>query len=172
MQIEVKILSASVMANVASVKMCSVSTDQAILDEIRKIRGMRRKFSLRMATNPEPVVIAIHDGEIVSVNAGKKLTFVLHIPKNKPLIYKIVKYMDEPMQFRFFSDTEKTLKQLLSEISAKTGRSEEDILFEATTFTKGNDVIEGKRNIFDLSERHKTVVVSKLEKFLREGTGG
>jgi mRNA-degrading endonuclease HigB of HigAB toxin-antitoxin module len=68
------------------------------------------------------------------------------------------------MHLRFFSDTERSLKQLLNEISNKTGKTEEDILYEVTTFQKGNDVIEGKRNIFDLSERHKSVVVDKLKK--------
>jgi hypothetical protein len=171
MQIKVKISSVSVMSDIASIKMSSDIVEPITMDEIRKIKGVPHRFYLYIYENSQDNKIALHDAEIKSINIRKNLSFVLHIEKNKPLIYKIIKYMDSPMHLRFFSDTERSLAQMLNEISNKTGKIEEDILYEVTTFQKGSDVIEGKRNIFDLSERHKSVVVDKLKKILADGRG-
>lgn len=154
------------MSDIASIKMSSDIVEPITIDEIRKIKGVPHRFYLYIYENSQDDKIALHDAEIKSINIRKNLSFILHIEKTKPLIYKIIKHMDSPMHLRFFSDTERSLKHLLNEISSKTGKTEEDILYEVTTFHKGNDVIEGKRSIFDLSERHKSVVVDKLKKIL------
>jgi hypothetical protein len=160
------------MNDIASIKISSDMVEPIVIDEVRKIKGVPHRFYLYVCENPENDKITLHDAEIKSINIRKNLSFILHIEKNKPLIYKIIKYMDSPMHLRFFSDTERSLKQMLNEISNKTGKTEEDILYEITTFQKGSDVIEGKRNIFDLSERHKSVVADKLKKILADGRGG
>jgi hypothetical protein len=154
------------MSDIASIKMSSDIVEPIAIDEIRKIKSVPHKFCLYIYENSQDEKITLRDAEVKSINIRKNLSFVLHIEKNKPLIYKIIKHMDSPMHLRFFSDTERSLKRLLNEISREIGKTEEDILYEVTTFQKGSGVIEGKRNIFDLSERHKSVVADKLKKIL------
>jgi hypothetical protein len=82
------------MNDIASIKISSDMVEPIVIDEVRKIKGVPHRFYLYVCENPENDKITLHDAEIKSINIRKNLSFVLHIEKNKPLIYKIIKHMD------------------------------------------------------------------------------
>lgn len=138
-----------------------------VLDEIKKIKGKDIKFIIQNERQSEKPERIFFTGRIKSINLRNKINFVIHTNKDKVVIIRTIRLMDEPLLLIFKTEKEQRLSELLHSVSEATQKPESELLYSLTTFiTKNGTVVEGKKTIYELSERHKEILIDKLTKML------
>lgn len=141
--------------------------NQEVLEELERLKNKQTVFTLipqRKDEDGKPVKIYF-TGKVKSINIRNKINFVIHTEKDKIVIIRTIKIMDEPITIAFKSDREKLLTELLQKAGEVTSKSIPEIIRELTSFTtKDGRFIEGKTNIYALSEKQKEVLTDKLLK--------
>ncbi len=144
----------------------NAQNDNAIEEELKKIKKKSIRFSIDNIEKHENILY--FTGKLHSINIRKGLNFVIHTTRDTNIIYKLIKYIDAPLKLKFTSEKEEHIIKLLNEIHNKTGKEITDIIYENTCFkTKDGKTIEGKKNIFELTEKRKDVLLGKLQNQLK-----
>jgi len=105
-------------------------------------------------------------GTVVSINIRNGISLLLKLPKAEYVVRGLWRLsMVETIRLTVEGEIERRLTNLLKNVSAETGNTEDELLYELSTFTnKEKLVIEGKRVIAELSPKAQEVVLRKLEK--------
>lgn len=100
----------------------------------------------------------------------KRVRVLLHAPKNKYTIDKLFTIIDfDRVVLKIKTVKEKKIERLLNMVSEIRKASPEEILYQLTTFkNKDGKVIEGKRSVDEISRSCGDVVLSKLNKIIRQ----
>jgi len=152
--------------HVFSIRFVTVS-NQASLEELKSIKNKQMEFTifLRGKDKEEENDRISFIGKLKSINLRNKINFVVHTQKDKDLIIRIIKIMENPVTIAFKSDKEKLLMELLQKAKETTSRNIPDIIYELTSFTtKDGKFIKGKTNIYALSDKQKEILTNKLFK--------
>jgi len=167
MILHAKITGLSVSKHCMSIKLSSDRTEQFYVESLKGIKGIQQKYIIEYNENGKSKKIYFN-GKIQSINIRKGIFFVIHVEREKWTIVNIAMAVDEDVICKFFNRKEMILYDLLQNVSQLLNMSIEDVLYKFTTYEKEGRVYEGKRNIFELSDRHKDVVISKLSKIIRD----
>jgi len=172
--INVSVLSFSVLKNVISIRMTSSSNNSETIQEIKQLKGCLQKYIIedspaRNGGSPDKDTKQIElSAKIQSLNIRSTLNFVLHTEKQDFHIHKILNIMGRKLTMKFMSQKEKKLQELLNKVAEVLNMPEKEVLYKFTTFksNKNGKTVKGKKSIYELSEKHKTVVIDKLKKML------
>ena len=172
--INVSILSFSVLKHVISIRLTSSSNNSETIQEIKQLKGCLQKYIIedipaRKGVSPDKDKKQIElSAKIQSMNIRSTLNFVLHTDKQDFHIREILDMMDRKLTMKFMSQKEKKLQELLNKVAEIVNMPVEEVLYKFTTFKsrKHGKTVKGKRNIYELSEKHKTVVIDKLKRML------
>jgi len=150
-----------------SVRLSSDHTEQYYVEILKDIKGVRQRYTIEYNENGKTKKIYFN-GKIQSINIRKGLSFVIHAERQKWTIVNIASIVDENVVCKFFSRKEMILYDLLKNVSQLLNIPTEDVLYRFTTYEKNGRVYQGKNNMFELSDKHKDVVISKLLRVLEE----
>ncbi len=172
----VKIKSFCVLKNAISISVSIDDNRAEVVDELKKMQSEDRKYSINSFTakdnNKEKTGLYI-DARLKSLSLSGLISFTLHTAVRKFVIFKLLamKGCEGDTVIKFISPTESLLQQLTEKAAKRFNISPEEALIRATTFKsreKLYEMVPGKRNIFELSDRHKQVAVDKLQKMLKK----
>lgn len=174
MMINVSILSFSVLKNVISIRLTSSSNNAETIQEIKQLKGCPQEYIIediptRNGGSSGKYTKQIEfSAKIQSLNIRSTLNFVIHTEKQDFHIHKILDMMDRKLNMKFMSLKEKKLQELLNKVAEVLNLPEKEVLYKFTTFKskKNGKTVIGKRSIYELSEKHKTVVIDKLKRML------
>lgn len=110
-------------------------------------------------------------GTVGSINIRSEVSLLLKLPKEEHVARALWRLLGatETVSLDDEGQTERKLSALLKSVSARTGKTEEEILYEISTFTnKENRIVEGKHSITELSPKAREVVLRKLERSWRD----
>ncbi len=159
-----------------SISISTLDCRDEVLEELKKIKGEPQKFIME-ATYPKWNGEKPNAGrldlkaKIQSISVTEPLSFSLHTGITKFLILRIyeIRESGENIELKFFSMKERRILHLMDRVAEKMKISPEEALFKATSFrNKNGKVIEGKKNIYELSESHKSVAADRLATMLGE----
>lgn len=171
MIVRVDIVQLVVAEYVFSLKMVT-GMNAEILDELKKIKGKDIKFIIQNEKYNEKPERIFFTGRVKSINLRNKINFVIHTNKDKVVIIKTIKLMDESLLLIFKSEKEQKLSELLHSVSESLQKPEPELLYELTTFKcRDGTIIEGKKSIYELSEKHREVLLNKLTKMIEKQAG-
>ena len=174
MMINVSILSFSVLKNVISIRLTSSSNNSETIQEIKQLKGCLQKYIIEglparngSSSNKDTKKLDL-SAKIQSLNIRSTLNFVLHTEKQNFQINEILDMMNRKLIIKFMSRKEKKLQELLNKVAEVLNLPETEVLYKFTTFKskKNGKTVIGKRSIYELSEKHKTVVIDKLRRML------
>lgn len=172
----VKIKSFCVLKDAISISISTDNNRAEVVDELKKMQSEDRKYSIESFTakdnNKEKTGLYI-DARLKSLSLSGVISFTLHTAVKKFIIFKLLamKGCEGDTVIKFISPTESLLQQLMEKAAARFNVSPEEALIKATTFKSRENLSEtvpGKRNIYELSDRHKQVAVDKLQKMLKK----
>lgn len=175
----VKIRSFCVLKDMISISVSTDDTRNEVIDELKKMQAGDRKFSIESyisKTNTNEKKGLYIDARVKSLSLSGTISFTLHAPIQRFVVFKLldIKACEGGTVLKFMSHTESLLQQLTEEAAKKFDISPEEALRRVTTFPgkrKPDEMVPGKRSIFELSERHKQVAVDKLKKMLKGPQG-
>lgn len=141
-----------------------------LLSTWRKQNAIARIKISRKEDSHEFVFVNVR---VRSINFQEKMRFVLHAEKDSALVKKLIDLMGDVI-IKIISASsshrkslDNKLDGLLQKVSERTGEEKSQLLKKLTTFkTSDGRIVEGKENLQDLSEKHKQVVINKLERML------
>ncbi len=159
-----------------SISMSTQDFRDEVLEELKKIKGEPQKFIVeaqfskwnRERADTERLDLK---AKIQSISVTEPLSFSLHTGITKYLLLRIyeIRESGENIELKFFSMKERRIMNLMDRVADKMKITPEEALYKATSFKNRNGkVVEGKRNIFDLSESHKSVAADRLAAMLGE----
>lgn len=156
----------------------SLSADdkrQEVVEEIKKIKGQICKFYLEYIVQNEEMKdqtgkksLEIR-GKVQSLSLTDTINFTIHTDIATFVVYTLMEVgkNGKNLSLKFSSLKEKKLLDLMDMVAKEKGIKPEEALKMATTFRgDGNEVVEGKTSIYDLSEKFKTVAIDKLKRML------
>jgi hypothetical protein len=109
-------------------------------------------------------------GVIGSINIRNGVNILLKLPREEYVVKKLW-YLSvmETITLNIEGEAERHLAGLIKNVAAQEGKTEEELLYELSTFTnKENRVIEGKRSIRELSPKAQEVIIKKLNRLKAE----
>lgn len=149
------------------VRINETTDNSQLLSDIKELKeGKPRKYTL--ANQEAPGAGIYFTGQIKSMNIVKGLAIVLHTQAIPVLVVKAMDLIGLPASIQFLTDHEQELIDLVNAAARKEGISHEEIVYRLTTFAIDGRTIEGKKSIFEISEKQQKVVLSKLHKILSE----
>ena len=159
-----------------SISMSTLDCRDEVLEELKKIKGEPQKFIMEAAypkwNGQKPNTGRLElKAKIQSISVTEPLSFSLHSGITKFLILRLyeIRELGENIELKFFSMKERRIVHLMDRVADKMKITPEDALYRATSFrNKDGKAVEGKRNIFDLSESQKSVAADKLAAMLDE----
>ncbi len=109
-------------------------------------------------------------GEINSILIKNTIGFLIHTAKYEYISRKLFNLVDNDTVNIFISnDLEDKIIYFLDVVCKETGESRSDLLYRITLFKKKSDqVVPGRKSIFDLSDSHKKVLLDKLSKIIKQ----
>lgn len=157
-----------------SISMSTMDFRDEVLEELKKIKGETQKFIMETTYtkwNGEKPNAGRLDlkAKIQSISVTEPLSFSLHTGITKFLLLRIydIRGSGENIELKFFSMKERRILHLMDRVAEKMKMTPEDVLYKATSFrNKNGKAVDGKRNIFDLSESHKSVAADRLAAML------
>lgn len=106
-------------------------------------------------------------GTIGAINISKNgVSILLKLPKEGYVAKRLwFLGMMETIDLTIEGEMERRLSSLIKSVAAETGKKEEELLYELSTFTnKENRTVEGKRSVGELSPKAQEVIIHKLNK--------
>jgi hypothetical protein len=157
-----------------SISMSTLDHRDEVLEELKKIKGESQKFVMESSyskwNGQKPNAGRLDlKAKIQSISVTEPLSFSLHTGITKFLLLRIYEIREsaENIELKFFSMKERRILHLLDRVAERMKISPEEALYKVTSFrNKSGKAVEGKRNIFDLSESHKSVAADKLAAML------
>jgi hypothetical protein len=154
----VKIISFSVLHNAISVRLLCENPESLV----NEARDEKRRVGLDDLS---------FEARIRSISIQREgANVLLRIKKNRFFVGRLFDLMGrEVLELSISPSFDGKISYLLSKVSKKLGKSEEEILLRLTTFQdrEGKEIM-GKRSVENLSEAQKGVVLRKLDAILRE----
>lgn len=156
MRLNLTLLSFTVHADYISVKAVVNNPGNDTVNLLKEIKGKKKKIQLENVG-----VIA----SIESINVNKRISVIIHTEKERYAAICLYELSEQKKAFNLYikSDTEIKLQYLLKQVSAKTGRPQEDILEQVSAFPgKDGAPVMGRRSIFELTVPWQKTVENKL----------
>ena len=171
----VKIRSFCVLKDTISISVSTDDTQNEVIDELKKMQTRHGKYwiesSITKSKGNDKKGLYI-DARVKSLSLSGTVSFTLHTAIQRFVIFRLldIKASEGGTVIKFISHTESLLQQFMEEASRKFDISPEEALRRVTTFPgkrRPDEMVPGKRSIYELSERHKQVAVDKLRKMLK-----
>lgn len=163
MKLKAKIMSFSVFQDTISIRLTSSNSDNNVIQELKDQKGKTQNIKIGDLDL---------NAEIKSIRIRNNIHILIHSPKNKYLINRLFEFMDSnSLTVTIDSEQEKRLLHLLKLASNNSDKTEEELLYQLTTF-KGKDgkFVDGKRSIYDISKKSQEVVIDKLQRMIEKGS--
>jgi len=142
---------------------------------IRELKDIKHKFTISPLDKDSKKIYI--KGRVRSLSVRTEFHFVIHIDKDELnekqlrwLVSDIAAMVDQNIYLLFYTLKEKKLMDYIESVSALTGLDKEQVLIRVSSFRKKDGTeVEGKKSIFDLSDKQINVVISKLETAMKTG---
>jgi len=170
----VKIKSFCVLKDAISINISIEDNRREVVEELKMMQLKDWRYSIESSSfkdnNKEKTGLYI-DARLKSLSLSGTVSFTLHTEVRRFVIFRLlaVKGSAGDTVIKFISPTESLLQQLTEEAAKRFDISPEEALRRVTTYPgrkKPDEMVPGKRSIFELSERHKQVAVDKLQRML------
>ena len=162
MKFNLRLLTYTVHDDYISVKAVINDPPEGAVNALQELKGKKKKARLDTVT-----ILS----KVESINLTKRISVTIHIEKERYAAIRLYELSEQKTPFNFYikNSVEEKLQSLLKQISTITGRPQEDILEQVSTFTrKDGTIVNGKRNIHELTVPWQKTVEGKLSNILKE----
>lgn len=159
MRLKAEITSFAVLKKVVSIKISAENTGLSLITALEKLRGKTADIYLNEL---------VFSAKIQSMNIRNDIDLLFHTDRNIRILKRLADLMDEDVTLAIEDEQDRDLKTLLAKGAETLLMSEADLLYKVTTFSKNGKDVGGKKNVYEVSDKQKPIVIDKISKLLKE----
>lgn len=159
MRLKAEITSFAVLKKVVSIKISAENTGLSLITALEKLRGKTADIYLNEL---------VFSAKIQSMNIRNDIDLLFHTDRNITILKRLADLMDEDVTLAIEDEQDRDLKTLLAKGAETLSMPEADLLYKVTTFSKNGKDVGGKKNVYEVSDKQKPIVIDKISKLLKE----